>query len=205
MISFLVVLFCFEFVALLMTVKNYKKYSNNYMSYLLALLLATVVTEGLSLYFLMSDVIGFNVHYYYSLILFNCIYLTYSKLINSKKVLLFMVVLNVLFSLFWFSSLFVEVSINYILIFGSLNTSIYCFLYLRELLVSDKIINYKKVFPFWLTVSFIIFYMSSIPFFLILKYMNDRSFYYILYILGIIMYSGIIYGLIWSSKEQRYL
>ena len=175
------------------------------MSYLLALLLATVVTEGLSLYFLMSDVIGFNVHYYYSLILFNCIYLTYSKLINSKKVLLFMVVLNVLFSLFWFSSLFVEVSINYILIFGSLNTSIYCFLYLRELLVSDKIINYKKVFPFWLTVSFIIFYMSSIPFFLILKYMNDRSFYYILYILGIIMYSGIIYGLIWSSKEQRYL
>lgn len=204
MIPFLNVLFITELLSLVVLIILYKKYPYNYMFFLFLILFSTVTTEGLTILFIHYDLGGFNFHFYYSFVLFNSIYFFYQKIINSKESLILMTVLTCLFSVIWMSSFVLNVSFNYLIIIGSINTSIYVFLYLRELLLSDRIINYKKVLPFWISVSFLVFYTSSIPFFLIQKQMNNRSFYFILNCLGVMMYTGIIYGLIWSSKEEKY-
>ncbi|SNR14311.1 membrane protein of unknown function [Tenacibaculum jejuense] len=204
MIPFLKPLFLFELMSLLILILSYRKFPYNYMVFLLIILLSTVITEALTILFIKYNLGNINFHFYYSFILFNSIYFFYSKIINNENSMKLIRILTLVFSLSWFLYLFVDGSFNYLLILGSFNTSIYAFLYLKELLMSDRIINYKKVLPFWISVSFLIFYTSSIPFFLIQKQMSNRSFYFILKSLGIIMYSGIIFGLLCSNKEERY-
>ncbi len=204
MTPFLKPLFLIELVSLLVLIVNYKKFTYNYMVFLLIILASTVITEASTILFIKYELGDINFHFYYSLILFNSIFFFYSKIINSNNSITLMKILTIFFSLFWVLYFFINLSFNYLIILGAINTSIYAFLYLKELLMSDRIINYKKVLPFWISVSFLIFYTSSIPFFLIQKHMSNRNFYFILKFLGIIMYSGIIYGLLCSNKEERY-
>ena len=203
--SFEVVLFIFELLALIVFLVKHRIFSIDYKLFLFIVLASTVITEGIGLSFVFLEKEGFNIHHFYMIILFNAIYFFYKAIIKSKRITMIMTILTIAFTFLWSLSFLSSWIYSNILILGSLNTSIFAFFYLRELLVSDDIINYKKLLPFWVTISFLIFYLSSIPFFFILKYMNDRSLYYILYTLGIVMYSGIIFGLIWSNKEQKYL
>ena len=66
---------------------------------------------------------------------------------------------------------------------GCLNTSVFVFLYLRELLMSNKILNYKKHLPFWISIGFLIFYLPAIPFFTMQEYMVGRNLFFIISIL----------------------
>ena len=77
-------------------------------------------------------------------------------------------------------------------------------MYLRVLLLSNEILNYKKQLPFWVSVGFLVFYLASIPFFSMHKYFENRSIYYVINILVILMNLIISFGLIWSNKEMKY-
>ena len=70
--------------------------------------------------------------------------------------------------------------------------------------MSDKIINYKEHLPFWVSVAFLIFYITSIPFFTEMAYMQGRDLFFLVSILIIIMNLLIITGIIWSKKEVKY-
>ena len=78
----------------------------------------------------------------------------------------------------------------------------FSFFYLRQLLLSNEILNYKKLLPFWVSVGFLVFYLPAIPFFTLWEYMKDRDLFFILKILIILMNLFIIYGLLWSKKEE---
>lgn len=82
--------------------------------------------------------------------------------------------------------------------------SIIIIIYLAELLQSDKIIDYKKHLPFWVSVGFFIFYLSSIPFFSMYKYMVKRNLFYILSLLIILMNIFIGIGLLCSNTKEKY-
>ena len=68
--------------------------------------------------------------------------------------------------------------------------------------MSNKILNYKKLLPFWVSVGFLVFFLPSIPFFALLKHMKGRELFYIIGILIILMNLVIITGLIWSRKDE---
>ena len=79
------------------------------------------------------------------------------------------------------------------------------FLYLQKLLNSSKIMNYKKVLPFWLTVGFLIYYLASVPFFS-LQYLfglYDRLLFTLLSAVVIIMHLIFIVSLIWIRPIQK--
>ncbi|WP_440120691.1 hypothetical protein [Tenacibaculum sp. Ill] len=70
--------------------------------------------------------------------------------------------------------------------------------------MSDKIINYKKLLSFWVSVAFIVFYLPSIPFFSFWNFLKDRSLMPILYVLIVLMNVIISFGLVWSNKKVEY-
>ncbi|APG66148.1 hypothetical protein LPB136_12545 [Tenacibaculum todarodis] len=135
---------------------------------------------------------------------FNLIALMYVQLIKDKKWIKIILILSVLLSVFCFYTYFKYKLFTYLLIFGCLNTSLFSFLYLRELLISDKILNYKKHLPFWISVGFLVFYLSSIPFFLKMPFMQGRGLFFLIELLIIVMNLFIIYGLLCSRKEVKY-
>ncbi|WP_158009641.1 hypothetical protein [Tenacibaculum todarodis] len=120
---------------------------------------------------------------------------------KNKKWRVLFIGLTVSFLLFWISVYFNSKLFHYLIIFEGVIISLYVFLYLKELLLSNKILNYKKLLPFWISVGFSVFYLSSIPFFAFLKYMKGRELFYIVSILIILMNLFIVTGLIWSKKE----
>lgn len=179
-----------------------KKHKSEFMYLLTALLLLTFLNESIGLYHVSAKKTGGQIyHLIYTFFQFNIIALMYFKLIKDKisqKVILF---LTVLFSVSFGVVFFKNLSFIYLIIFGALNTSLYVFLYLRELLLSNEVLNYKRMLPFWVSVGFIAFYLPSIPFFSLIKHMKDRGLFFILYVLIALMNLFIIYGLICSKKR----
>ncbi len=78
------------------------------------------------------------------------------------------------------------------------------FLFLRELLLSNEIVNYKKLLPFWVSVGFLVFHLPAIPFFSFWSYMKNRDLLPILYSLIVLMNIIISFGLLWSSRRVEY-
>lgn len=161
------------------------------------------IVEVLGIYYIKIKRPSHGLYNTYSFFLFNLIALAYSFVIKYKRywmVYFLVIIFNVLFFVFYY----LELSYFYSVIIGSFNTSFFAFLYLRELLLSDRIINYKKMFPFWVSVGFLVFYLPSIPFFSLFKDMTSRGLFYVLYLLIILMNLIIIYGLITCNKEEKY-
>lgn len=195
-------LFFLQLLTLIVSLIKVKNFNFRNTIFLVLIFLITVVCEGLGLLFIHLDIEGFNVHFYYAFFLFNFIYLFYSRVIKEKQTRRVIGLLNVLFSLFWFAGLMYTQLFHYIIILGSINTIIYGFLYLRKLLMSDLIIDYKTILPFWITIAFLIFYLPSIPFFLILKHLGDRSLNYILIFLGMLMNIVFVFSFLWSREKS---
>ena len=135
---------------------------------------------------------------------FNLIALVYKQLIKDKRWIKMILLLSTLLSVSCVYIYFKYHLFTHIVVFGCLNTSLFSFLYLRELLMSDKIINYKKHLPFWVSVGFLVFYLPSIPFFIRMPFMEGRDLFFLIELLIIVMNLFIIYGLIWSKKEAKY-
>ena len=70
---------------------------------------------------------------------------------------------------------------------------------------SDKIIIFHKKLMFWVSISLLIFYSSTIPFIIMRSFYYDLAYihniFIIDYVLATIMYLLFIVGFIWSKKE----
>ncbi|MEQ3498754.1 hypothetical protein ABMY20_03230 [Tenacibaculum sp. SSH1-16] len=108
------------------------------------------------------------------------------------------------FIVFWVAAFFDKDYIHYTGIVGSLNVGVMVFLFLRELLLSNEIVNYKKLLPFWVSVGFLVFHLPAIPFFSFWSYMKNRDLLPILYSLIVLMNIIISFGLLWSSRRVEY-
>ncbi|CAL2094672.1 conserved membrane protein of unknown function [Tenacibaculum sp. 190524A02b] len=176
----------------------YKKYSSSFYRFLVVIIVVSAFVEVWG-YYDGTILLIWNI---YTILMFVLIYLLFKEILKGKiillicNILLFFLLLVGLFTLFD-DSLFYK-----LLIVGSVSTSMFSFFYLRQLLLSNEILNYKKLMPFWVSVGFLVFYLPAIPFFTLWEYMKDRDLFFILKILIILMNLFIIYGLLWSKKEE---
>ncbi len=160
--------------------------------------------ESIGLYFMKIREPSFIYHYIYAILNFSCIIFFYYKLINDRVWIRVIKVSILVFYAFAIVTVFKKEYFMFFFIMGSLNVAITILFYLRELLLSDKILNYKKLLPFWVSVGFLVYYLPSIPFLMFINDMLDRGLFFILNLLIIVMNVFIIYGLICSSKEEKY-
>jgi len=141
----------------------------------------------------------------YSFFEFNSIVFIYYLLTKEKKSHQTIIFSAIFFNSVYFLS-FIYTSIqNYSPILLGILVSVFVFLYLKELLNSDKIINFKTDISFWISVGFLIFYLASIPFFTLLFIigMADKLLFYILQIMITITHITFIIGLLCSKKTVR--
>lgn len=196
-----------QFLAAVITIFSYRKFKSKFVFYLCCLLILIVLIECIGAYQIVFKTnmrtIGFsNVYTFFE---FTLITLMYRSLIVNPKNKKVIEILGIIFLVIYFSSFLIPKLNTFDLIpLESLLIAVTIVIYLAELLQSDKIINYKEHLPFWVSVGFFVFYLSSIPFFSMHKYMVERNLYYIIYWLIILMNLFVIFGLLWSKTEEKY-
>jgi len=163
----------------------------------------TAIIEVLGQYFILTNRSSHGLYYSYTFCFFNLI-TTYYTLTMGKKSKLKLIISAIIFNSTFLSVFFLNKSYFIIVIVGSLNVSFYAFLYLQQLLISDEIINYKKLFLFWLSLGLLVFYLPAIPFFSFIGHMQNRKLTFLLNILTILMNVFIIYGILICKKEKKY-
>ncbi len=181
-----------------------RKDKSSFVIILTVFLSLTAIVESSCFFLMKNQKPTFIFHLVYSLFEYGLIFWMYYLLISDKKWLIFSKFLVAAIFVTWLLVFFKHEFFFLLIILGSLNTAILGILYLRELLLSDKILNYKRILPFWVSVGFLVFYLPSIPFFSLLKYMRDRGLFFIISILIILRSIFIIYGLLCSNKEKEY-
>ncbi|RBW55285.1 hypothetical protein DS884_16790 [Tenacibaculum sp. E3R01] len=196
--------FLIQVTAALLSLFYLHKFKSDFYKVLVIILCLTAFIELLGFNNVKIGKSGENLYLLYGFLLFNLIPYLYLKVLKIRKKNLLIIILSATFNILMLFVLYGSISLNYLIILGSINSSIYVFQYLRELLMSDKILNYKKLLSFWVSVGFLVFYLPSIPFFSMLNYMHTRGLFFVLYILIILMNTFIIYGLLCSKKEEKF-
>lgn len=181
------------------------KYRSKFLFLLSCYLLFSSIVEGIGAYIIRIKRSSYLLYFIYSLFQFNLLGLIYYHIIDSEKLRKLIVCLTLVFSALWIIVIFNRNLFFYLVILGAINTRVFAFLYLRTLLLSDKILNYKKLLPFWVSVGFLVFYFPSVPFFSLIGYMKDRGLFFIINILVILMNLFIIFGLACANKKDKYL
>lgn len=187
-----------EYLTLFVTVFFLKKYKIfSYYKFFTTYILLVVIAETLATLlihlkhnFYIHDVFG-----YLEYVLIALIYYNLSKKKSHKKIIIYSIVSYSILTLFLFYDydfrLYLIIIESVLIIYLVINYFVY-------LLNSKDILNYKKQLPFWLSVSFLLFFLSAIPFFS-LQYsdlMKNRNLFPILHSLIFIYYGLFIYGLI---------
>jgi hypothetical protein len=92
---------------------------------------------------------------------------------------------------------------------GSILMSVILFLFFRELLVSNKIVNYKRDLSFWISFGLLVYYLGSTPAVSLLNFLSKSSairiedFEFIHFYLALFMQSCFIFGILWSQKKVK--
>lgn len=110
-------------------------------------------------------------------------------------------------SLYYGINIFNNLYNSLVLLLGSFLVLIVSILYLREFLLSDNVINYKKDITFWITVGIMIYYSGTIPLTATINYFISEKVVYVLYkiqnLLTIGLHSCFIIGFLWSLKKNK--
>lgn len=156
-----------------------------------------------------------------TLLEFNFLFLFYKGLSEdktTKKVIWFNAwTFNSIFivSTFYYlyNGLFLEKYNSIASISGGILVAIIFFMFLREFLISNKILNYKRNLTFWITFGLLFYYLASIPVSFFLDYLEFDSLEakrsaaenhaLIHFYLGLFMHSCFIFGMFWSKKENE--
>ncbi len=193
-----------QYVTLLLAIiyfKNYKNYS--FYKFFVLYILVIVVVDILVEFFIVGDTRNlFNIYTFFE---FNSIALIYYHLIKQKTRLKILKLLTVLFNLIYFISVSLDFYVLYTIPLEGVVNSIFVVLFFIELLNSDRILNYKKLFSFWMSVSFLIFYLTSVPFWSLYysSIFNSRDMFPIIYYLAAVYQLIFIYALIACKKMEN--
>lgn len=186
---------------------RYKNYKSRFSFYLLLLLYISVIVEALGFYiWKIKSEDNTWVYLLYTFFEFNLVFLMYHSILNDKVIRKLVTVLAVVFNVAYISGMLYNArqSFGAVLMLESILLSVFMIAFLRELLNSDKILNFKKYFPFWITTGFMIFYMSSIPFQYIRSTLEVKELTFVQPLINYFMYGCFIYAFLWSKKETSY-
>lgn len=191
----------------------YYKYNNSSLKYFLILLWYTVFNDYFAVLYLRyvddsSNVVLYNV---YQIIRFCITFLIYRMAIESRRskeiitafILLYLssVVVNSCYEIFLQDYFVITFIIGAIFIVISIS------LYFSEILNSNKIIYINKLLLFWISVALLVYFVPSIPFYVVRKYyINSPTIpyiYFLNYFLVFVINLIFIAGFIWSEKEQK--
>lgn len=194
-----------QFITLFVVTVKYKKIKSRFVFFFTLFIYVSCIVELIGFYYLkVIEEHSAEVYNIYTFFEFNLVALIYYSLIKEAKSLKLILTLSLLFNLIYVVSFFYEALSSYTAIIQAPIVAVFFVFYLKELLNSDKILNYKKHLPFWITAGFIIFYLSSIPFQFIRETLDNRRMFFIQMFLIYIMHSCFIYGLLWSKEETTY-
>ena len=194
-LPYLTLLLCFIFY------KNYK--SNSYYKYFILYLLVIIIFDLLAQFiFVRENVTLFNVYTFFE---FNLFTLIFYELIKEKTRLIILKTLMITFNTLYFLSFYFDFYILYTIPLEGVFNSIIVILFFIELLNSDEILNYKKLLSFWISVSFLIFYLTSVPFWSLYysSIFETRSMFPIIYYLATVFQLIFIYGLLACKKTEN--
>lgn len=196
----------FEFGSFIMALFFYKKYKNySFYKYFIIYLFNIILFKTIDYYTgqgLMGDYDDMDLYNIYTFFEFNFFALIYYSLIKNILRLRLVTGLILLFNCIYFLSFYFTTLSAFTVQIEGLFNSLLIIIYFIELLNSNEILNYKKLFPFWMSVGFLVFYLTSIPFFTLvyLKLFDTRSMFNLLYALIILFHSCFIFGLISCRK-----
>lgn len=183
------------------------------MNYFLLFLFCMVFFETMA-FFLRKYGVNNGLYNLLSLLEFNILFLFYGKL--SKDRLTKKVTRNFIYI---YSAVFFLSSLNYGMglftvkyntiapVFGAAFIGVVLLLYLREILLSEEILNYKSNIYFWITTGLLLYYLGTMPLTAIFNFMKTgSSFKYLFKIqqsLTVVMHFCFIFGLLWNWKKVK--
>lgn len=196
---------CLEASSIIFTILFFNKYKGFYFYFFLIYLICAYLADVLGTYFYNGTEGNRWVYNIYTFFEFTSLLIIYYSLLEermSKKVLY---VLSILFYSWYVLSFYFVFLETYTLIILGFVITTFIFLYLKELLNSNKITSFQVSLPFWISVGFLIYYLGTLPFFslLYLGGMKDRLLFAVLETLIVVMHIIFIIGLIWSKKQPR--
>ena len=197
------IVFVIEILSIILSLRYFPKFKKTYYYFFIAFLVFAVLFETLGM--LLKGTNNYWIYNIYTFFEFSSligIYYFLNTNIKSKKIIIF---LSIIYYIIYFISFKYVVLQKYTVIILPFFVVPFMFLYLQKLLNSSKIMNYKKVLPFWLTVGFLIYYLASVPFFS-LQYLfglYDRLLFTLLSAVVIIMHLIFIVSLIWIKPIQK--
>lgn len=193
-----------EYASLLIAFFFYRKYKGYtfykfFVFYLITIVVFQILGETI---FNENNYEFYNIYTFFE---FNFIALIYYQLFEKKPSINILKFLWIAFNIVYFSSFYFLHLKKYTVNIEGIVNSLFVILYFIELLNSEKVINYKKLLPFWISVGFLLFYLTSFPFFL-LSYIgvliDAKQEFVILHSLIIVFHLCFIYGLITCKSKE---
>lgn len=192
-----------QYISLIISFILYKKYKHyNFYKFFIIYLLNIIVFNLLATFiFIKNNFELFNVYTFFE---FNFFALIYYHLVEDKNKLKLIKILALIFNGIYFISFYFTFLKMYTVSIEGVFNSALIIIYFVELLNSKKILNYKKILPFWISVGFLLFYLTSVPFFTLLysNLFDSRVMFPIIYYLIIVFHLCLIYGLIACKKMK---
>ncbi|OIP46282.1 MAG: hypothetical protein COZ16_00485 [Flavobacteriaceae bacterium CG_4_10_14_3_um_filter_31_253] len=194
----------FQYISLIMSCLYFKKYEKStfYKYFIIYFLNIVVINTIITIWFKFDNHWLYDIYTFFE---FNIFALIYYHLIKEKKKLRILMIFVFIFNVIYFSSFYFSFINSIVIPLVGVFNSTFIILYFSELLNSDKILNYTKLFPFWMSVGFLLFYLTSVPFFtlLSLNMFDNRLMFPIIYYLTIVFHLVINYGLITCNKINK--
>ena len=153
----------FEFSSLLVAIFCLFKYRETFFKVFVAYLFVQFAVEFLVRNYFEKD----NMYSIYDILTFfefNLISLLFYTLNTQRKSRNLIKYFTIGFNIIYALSFYYEILKNYTVVLGGIMASIFMFIYLKDLLSSNKIVNYKRDLSLFVTVIMLFYYLSTIPF-----------------------------------------
>jgi hypothetical protein len=193
----------FEISSLVLTIIFFKKYKSSFYFYFISYLVFAILADAIGeLYRGSNNYWVYNIYTFFEFTSVLGIYYFLSKKQLSKKIIIYISI--IFYGIYLLSFKYTSIQ-NYSVILLHFFILPFLFLYFQQLLYSNKILNYKKELPFWLTVGLLIYYLGTVPFIslMYLGGLRNRILFVVPSMIVLIMHLIFMASLIWSKPTQK--
>jgi hypothetical protein len=163
------------------------------------------------------EVDNLHIYNFLTLVEFNMLFLfckgiskeKLTKTIIKYSLLLFNIIFIITTAVYIYRSQFFDTYNSVATAVGSILIAIVLFLFFREMLLSNKVLNFKKELPFWITLGLLVYYLGSTPVTSLMNFLKEKSIITVqdfnviqLYLLAF-MHACFIFGILWSYKRVK--
>ncbi|MGG8496684.1 hypothetical protein ACQY1Q_09720 [Tenacibaculum sp. TC6] len=145
---------------------------------------------------------------------FNVLFLMYGEVSRDvgarllRDINLFIFNVSVILTSFYFGRVvFLDKFNNVLPVIGALQISVLLMLFLREFLLSEEILNYKRSIYFWITTGLLLYYLGTLPLTVFFSFMKVGGSFVLVYkvqnALTILMHICFIIGGLWSWNKDK--